>query len=106
MISISAYVQRVIDHNDVEARIALRIYNALELAGNPVKYIDYGEGPVDVNSLNEFMQAVFSVDECYIYANRGWIRFIIGNEWDCLVDYTLNLEEALAPVDSYIRRHW
>lgn len=104
---VTAYVQQVMDHNHIEADIVKRIFEALQNAGNAVSGFDNGEETEPITDLDSLNQAIFSVEEGYINCEHGgWVRIVLGNGWDCLVDNTISLEAALSPVDSYIRRHW
>lgn len=92
--------------NPVEARIVHKVWKALKAADNRVVSVFDGEETTHVDTMAEMDAVVFNLDECYLYARTGgWVRIVLGNEWDCLVDYTLNLEDALAPVNEYIDKH-
>lgn len=55
------------------------------------------------------MDAVFAVDDCWVYVHDkpkgkafAWVRLILGNDgWDVISDHTVNLEEHLKGVNEY-----
>jgi hypothetical protein len=106
MIDFDLFIKESIAANPVEAKIVRKIVKALKNNGTPVVEIDDGEELVPVNGIKEVLDVVFNLDECYLYTEGGsWVRIVLGNEWDCLVDYTLDIEDALRPVNEYIEAH-
>ena len=63
---------------------------------------------------DEIIAALFSTDEDYLYIHRpggvyvphiGWIRLIYGNNgWDVVSDYTVDLDDWLAPITALAER--
>lgn len=37
-------------------------------------------------------------EECLFVGDRAWVRFIYGNGWDVISDYSVGLEEVLDPI--------
>lgn len=93
----------------IEARILFRLVKAFKDAENPVTEVWYdtsGEEVVKVKSLRSIQEEVFNLDECWLVTRSGgWVYFILGNRWDAISDYTLDLEDALAPVEAWIEQH-
>ncbi len=104
----AAFIDRNMAHNYIEAKILKRIVKAFKEAGNPIVKIDDREEVTEVTDLRSIQEVVFNLDECWLIPqNGGWIRFILGNEWDAVSDYTLNygLEETMSPVEAWIEKH-
>lgn len=102
------YIADSMDQLHIEAKIVKRIVSALNAAHDPITSVFDGEKhtPVEAGSLAEINRLVFNLDEAYLEtASGGWVRIVLGNGFDCLVDYTLNLEEALQPVNDWIDKH-
>jgi hypothetical protein len=90
----------------VEKKIVRKAIRALKSAGTPVVNVFDGEELVPVSTEAEILDAVFSVDESrMITADGDWVYVVLGNDYDCLSDYTLDLEEALNPVYDWIDKH-
>ena len=58
---------------------------------------------IPVRTEGEALEAIFAVDEAYLYftrsGERAWIRFVLGNEpEEVACDYTVNLSDAIDPV--------
>jgi hypothetical protein len=55
----------------------------------------------------EILAAMNLTDEEWLLAKKlngpsGWVRFVYGNDgWDVINDYSVNLEDVLAPVNEY-----
>lgn len=90
----------------IEADIVARVFNALQAAGDPIVRVFDGEEDSRVRTLDDVNMLVFNLDEAYLYTDSGrFVRLVMGEEWDTLSDYSVALEEALAPVNEYIDRH-
>lgn len=90
----------------VEARIVRKIVRAMKAAGTPWAICWDGEQKYAVGTEAEIMDAVFSVDEPYLFTEDGcWIRFAMGEGWEIVADYAAGLEDTLAPVFAYIDEH-
>jgi hypothetical protein len=84
-----------------ETRMVNKVYESLKKAGKPIVKVWDTEEWTQVSTLRELQEIVFNLDECFLYtADNSWVRIVLGNEWDCVVDYTVDLEEALEPVNS------
>lgn len=96
-----------------ERDITERTITALLNAGHAIAVND-GEtipapsldGPAALANLMDLDDAylqVYAKDPCgNWYGGFGWVRFVYGNDgWDCINDYTTNLESVLAPVNAY-----
>ncbi|UDL15842.1 hypothetical protein QEH42_gp116 [Microbacterium phage Pumpernickel] len=101
-----AFIDQNMAHNYVEAKVVKKIVKAFIKAGNPIAKIDDGEDVTDVRTLRDVQEVVFNLDECFLLPkNGGWIRIVLGNDWDCLVDYTVSLEDTLKPINDWINKH-
>lgn len=93
--------------NYAEARIIKKLWKALKEAGDPIVAVWDGEEETPVRTLKELNRVAFNLDQCHLYTKSdGWVFIVMGNDWDALSDYTLNLEEAIKPVEDYIQKHW
>lgn len=100
------YIASQIEARPIEAKIIKRIYNTLKRAGFPVKKTWDTVDIERVNSLDEVYTIAFNLDEVYLIVKTGsWVRLTMGEEWDLICDYTLDLEEALKPVNDWIDKH-
>jgi hypothetical protein len=119
--------KRLIKRIEVEGKIARKTAQALLAAGYTVGVNDGEDTTVtQSSSITEIMAAMFSTDEDYMLvytataaggesngvvdgegpradrAHMGWIRLIYGNSgYDVISDYTVNLEDVVAPVNAY-----
>jgi hypothetical protein len=55
------------------------------------------------------LKALRTTDEDYLIVHReglkdGWVRLIYGNGIDLISDYTVNLEEDIAPVNEWVNK--
>lgn len=99
----AAFIAANIKANPAEATIVRKVYKALKDAGFPITSVFDGEEDTKVESLQDVLDLAFNLDDCFLRtSNDGWVRIVMGNEWDALADYTLSLEDALAPVNRYI----
>jgi hypothetical protein len=94
----------------LEKAICAKVVDCLLAAGYGVGVND-GEETTVVNSTDRavIIEATFSTDEDYIlaYTNGhkvGWVFLVWGNYTDLISDYTTNLEEALKPVNEFVRQ--
>jgi hypothetical protein len=57
----------------------------------------------------KLVSACLGVDDCRVYlmnadgkTANGWVYLVYGNDgWDLISDYTTNLEDMLAPINTY-----
>jgi hypothetical protein len=104
--TLSKSADKYVHQMPIEARILRKIIKTMRDAGNPIVKVDDREEVINVATTDEIIEAAFAVEEVFlIMKHGGWVRFILGNEWDCLVDYTLSIEDALKPVNDYIERY-
>lgn len=88
-----------------EAKILRKIIRALKKAGTPVVSVFDGAEYVDVETERQVFEQVFNLDESFLYtADGSWVRFTMGNEQDCITDYTTDLEDRLSLVNEWIER--
>jgi hypothetical protein len=105
-INLKEYTDEVKRQNPIETKVVHKIYKALRDAGDPITHVYDGDEDTDVTTMASMDLIVFNLDECFLNTRSGgWVRIVMGNDWDCLVDYTLNLEDALQPVNDYIDKH-
>lgn len=90
----------------VEARIVRKVVRAMKAAGTPWAICWDGESKYGVRTEADMLDAVFSVDEPYLFTETGsWIRFAMGEGWEIIADHSVDLEDTLAPVFAYIDEH-
>jgi len=90
-----------------EATTVRKVWKALKDAGNPVVRVWDGEESIPVTTRDECLEAVFGVDQAWLYTATDQMVFIVlGNEWDALSDYSVSLEDTLAPVNEYLQGKW
>lgn len=100
------YIARAKEQSPIEAKIVHKIWAALRDAGNPIVSVYDGEETTKATTRTEVDRLVFNLDECYLNTKSGgWVRIVMGNEWDCLIDYTVSLEAALQGVNDYIDKY-
>jgi len=103
---LKAFIAEAIKNNPVEAQIVRKVIKALTDAGTPVVQVFDGEETEKVKTTQDILDIVFNLDEAWLETESGWVRLTMGNEWDTICDYTLNLEEALKPVNDWIATKW
>ena len=100
------FIDENMAHNYIESKVLRKIVKTFKDAGNPIVAINDTEEVVEVTTLRSIQEVVFNLDECYLITqSRDWIRFILGNEWDVICDYTLGIEDTLKPVNEWIEKH-
>lgn len=93
---------------DIERKICRRAIRELRKAGYTLR-IHSGDDWETTTAApeNKLMRAMFNLDEAWLIAFKdgrqcGWVRLVFGNDgWDVISDYSMNLEEALKPVNDY-----
>lgn len=102
-----AFIDENLAAHPAERKVLRKIVKALKDNGTPVTEVYDTEEYTKVSSLRSIQEQVFNLDEAWLLTESGsWVRFTMGNEWDCLTDYTTDLEEALAPISEYINKKW
>jgi hypothetical protein len=90
------------ENNTPEHKITRKVIRALKAAGTPVVAVWDREERIETPTEHEAMEAVFAVDEAWLLTASGsWVRITLGNEWDALTDYTVDLEDTIAPVSDW-----
>jgi hypothetical protein len=103
---LSQFIDDAMANMPAERKILHRVVRALADNGTPVRFVFDGEIETPVRTLRDIQMQVFNLDDSYLLTESGsWVRLVLGNDWDTLTDYTLDLEEALAPVTAYIERN-
>jgi hypothetical protein len=99
---------------NIERDIVLRTVAHLLAAGYYLNIANGGDGEelaAPSRNVSDIVLALMETDDEFltVYQNAadqrrfGWVRFVYGNDgWDVISDYTVNLEEALAPVNAYV----
>lgn len=104
---LDAFIKECMEHNHIEAKIVRKIIRALKAAGNPVVSVFDFEEDVPVRTEREIFREVFNLDESYLRTKSGaYIWIVLGNEWDCIIDYNVSLEDTLKPINEWIEKHW
>lgn len=103
---LDTFIERQIESRPIEARIVRRIVKALRQAGTPVTAVFDGDETVEVDRVHEVFRQVFNLDEALLITEAGaWVRLVMGQDWDILVDYSVDLDGALTPVNDYIDKN-
>jgi len=103
MPALTPSTQSAVQHLPAEATTVRKVVKALKDAGTPVVNVWDGEELIPVSGQNEVLEAVFAVDCAWLRTASGAEVFIVlGNGWDALSDYSVSLEDALAPVNEYL----
>lgn len=94
----------------MEKAICAKLVDSLLAAGYRLGVND-GEETTVANSPDKttVMAAVASTDEDHILVYKdgkriGWVFLVWGNCTDIISNYTVNLEEAIAPVNAFVRK--
>jgi hypothetical protein len=104
--TLTPYIAQALKHHPIEAKIVRKVLKTMRNANNPITAIFDGVEDTRVKTNNEALELIFDLDEAVLLTtDRSWIRIILGNKWDCLVDYTMDLEESLTPVNNYIEKY-
>lgn len=97
------HVREQMAYHPTEAKIVRRVIRALKKAGTPVVAVWDAEEMSYATLERDLTELVFNLDEAWLMAEGcGWVRITLGNEWDAITDYTLDLESALAEVEAWI----
>lgn len=98
----ASHSQAQMHYNPVEAKIVRKVIRALKKAGTPVTMVFDGEEKTPVRTEREAMAEVFGLDMAWLMTEQGsWVMIVIGNRWDAISDYTIDLEAALADVNAW-----
>lgn len=107
--TMSTYAERIaqaIAARPVEARLVRKVYRALNSAGTPITRVWDGGAWEEIDGCTAFVNLAFDLDELRAYTAEGsWVFLTMGEEWDILCDYTVDLEDALTPVHEYIDKY-
>lgn len=97
------FIAEAIKASPAEATTIRKVVCALKAAGTPIVKVYDGEEFVNVKTEQDILNEAFNLDWCRLYTeDNSWVFIVMGNEWDALSDYTLDLEDALAPVNEYL----
>lgn len=108
MTNLDDFIKESKAHHYVEVKIINKIIKALNDADNPIVSVYDGDEntPVTPGNKREIDRLVYNLDECFLYTKSGgWVRIALGEDWDCLPDYTLDLEDTLKPINDFIDTH-
>lgn len=92
----------------IERIIASRIIRAMLDTGFAIDVEDGEETTLERSTDHDsIIEHLFTTDMDYIHAvkdgrRRGWVQLVYGNDgFDVICDYTVNLEDMLAPVNAF-----
>lgn len=98
----ASHSQAQMHYHPIERRIVRRVIRALKAAGTPVTSIWDGEETTAVKTEREAMAVAFNLDWAMLSTETGsYVLVHIGNKWEAITDYTLDLEAALADVNAW-----
>lgn len=100
---------------ELEKKIARAAIRAI-IASGYVITVDDGEGGLDCvseNNQKKIMDTMFNLDDCLLRVVNprvgsliGWVKFVFGNDgYDCLSDYTTNLEGILKKANDIAKKY-
>lgn len=90
----------------IEEKIVKKLIKSLSEHGTPVVSVWDGEIDTKVSTKEEILALVFDLDQCHLYTKGGsWVFLVLGNEWDVVSDYTMDLEESVKPIYEWIERN-
>lgn len=105
-----AFIEDNMRGNHIEAKVLTKLVKVLNKGGNPITEVWYdhtGHEAVKVDGLEAIQNEVFNLDEAFLVTKSGdWVRFILGNEWDVISDYTTDIEGLIEPVNTWIEKHY
>lgn len=102
----ASHSQAQMHYRPIETRIVRKVIRALKAAGTPVTAVFDGEEKTPVRTEQEAMVEVFGLDMAWLMTEWGsWVVIVIGNRWEAISDYTLDLEAALAEVEAWIAKN-
>ena len=111
---LSDYAAQQVKERPVEAKLVLRILRALDAAGMPVTEVYDGEERHRIFKVNTaprwwhesaVLNHAMGLDEVWLSTASGaTVYLVMGQHFECLTDYTTDLEDALAPVFAWIDR--
>jgi len=102
--------EAVLKRAHLELQIVRKTIRTLKAQGFNLAIDDSDEEPTEVGNELAALKLIFDLDECYLIVskagvNRGWVRFVRGNDgWDVICDYTVNLEAALREVNAFAEK--
>lgn len=100
---LDAFIDDQIAHRPIEAKIVRKLVKALKDAGDPVVEVFDSEEYNKVTTKREILVQVFNLDESYLITKSGgWVRLIMGQDYDMIADYTVSLEDALTEFNEWI----
>lgn len=108
MTNLDDFIKESKAHHYIELKILNKIIKALNEADDPIVTVYDTDEYTAVTPGNkaEIQRLVFNLDLCYLITRSGgYVFFVLGNEWDCVSDYTLSLEPVLAPINDFIDQH-
>jgi len=106
MTDLTTYLTEQIAARPVEALMVRKVVRALKAAGTPVVRIWDGEEHVRVTSEKDVMDTVFNLDEAVLKtADGAGVFLVMGEGYEMICDYSVSLEDALAPVNAYVDAH-
>lgn len=106
MLDFQKFIDEAMAARPVERKMLKRIRTALKAAGDPIIEAYDGEETTPVTTLRSLYETAFNLDEVYLFTKSGsWVRITMGEGWDALCDYTLDIEDALKPVNDWIEKN-
>lgn len=99
------FIANQIARRPIEAAIVKRLVKAFAEAGKPIVKVGDGETLYRVEGLDEINREVFNLDEAWLITeDESWVFLTMGEQQDLICDYSINLEDIIAPVQSWIER--
>lgn len=100
---LDVFIDRQITERPIEATVVRKLVRALKTAGDPVVEIFDTEEYNAVKTERDILVQVFNLDESYVITKSGgWVRLVMGQDYDMIADYTVSLEDALTDFNDWI----
>ena len=100
------FIAQQIKSSPIEARLVRKVIRGMKAADKPIVNVYDGEEHNKVRTEVEVMEQVFNLDECWLVTMEGsWVRVTLGNEWECLTDYTTDLDDVMDPIADFVDKH-
>lgn len=104
--NLAAFVAEQIAARPIEAKIIRKVIRALKAAGDPIVSVWDGEEQVEVRTEADILEQAFNLDELGLYTKSdGWVGIVMGEGYYVISDYSVRLEDSIAPIMEWIEKH-
>lgn len=100
------FIAKQIAARPVEATIVRKVIRALKAAGDPVVKTSDGYEEAETSTEKGILSEAFNLDEVTLITESGsWVFLTMGEGYDLVCDHSIDLEDALKPVQDWIEKH-